>query len=329
MSRASQSKVLVTPRSFGRGDDALQSELTGAVGAVEWRQGGDLDPDTLRELVADVDGWIAGLETIDRSILEAAGRLKVIARYGVGVDGVDLAAAAERGIVVTNTPGANAGAVAELVVGLMLGLARQIPQADRAVREHVWGRVNGVALEGKVIGLLGFGAIGREVARRLTGMGCDVCTHDPAPDAVEAAATLGVRFAGRDEVIATSDFLSLHMPVLPETRGSVDAAFLAAMKPGAFLVNAARGELIDEAALIDALDSGHLAGAALDALAQEPPPEGFALGRMDTVILTPHLGAHTDHAVSSMGRAAMENCLAVLRGEQPLNPVAPPTKRRT
>jgi D-3-phosphoglycerate dehydrogenase len=119
------------------------------------------------------------------------------------------------------------------------------------------------------------------------------------------------------------------MPVLPDTRGSVDAAFLAAMKPGAFLVNAARGELVDEAALVDALGSGQLAGAALDALAEEPPPPGFALGALDNVILTPHVGAHTDHAVSSMGRAAMANCLAVLRGEPAPNPVAPPTQRRT
>ncbi|MDX6732734.1 MAG: hypothetical protein QOC54_2682 [Baekduia sp.] len=329
MNGAGPRQVLVTPRSFGRGDAALRDELAAAVDDVTWSQGGDLDADALRELVARADGWIAGLETIDRSVLESADRLKVIARYGVGVDNVDLAAAAERGIVVTNTPGANAGAVAELVVGLMLALARRIPQADRAVRQGTWGRMDGVALEGKVVGLLGFGAIGREVARRVAAMGCTVVTHDPAPAAPAAAADLGVRFAGRDEVIATSDFLSLHMPVLPDTRGSVDAAFLAAMKPGAFLVNAARGELVDEAALVEALGSGQLAGAALDALAEEPPPPGFALGALDNVILTPHVGAHTDHAVSSMGRAAMANCLAVLRGEPAPNPVAPPTQRRT
>ena len=328
MSAMAGRKVLVTPRSFGRGDDTLRQTLARSVGAVEWQQGGDLDPETLRGLVADVDGWIAGLERIDRSVIESAPHLKVIARYGVGVDNVDLDAAGERGIVVTNTPGANAGAVAELVIGLMLALARRIPQADRAVRRGTWARLDGVALEGKVIGLLGFGAIGREVARRLVAMGCTVCAHDPATGAAGAAADLGVRLMDRDDVVAAADFLSLHMPVLPDTVRSVDAAFLASMKTGAFLVNVARGELVDEDALVDALERGHLAGAALDALAQEPPPENFPLAQRDDVILTPHLGAHTDHAVSTMGRAALENCLAVLRGDPAPNPVAP-TQRRT
>ncbi|HEU4656907.1 MAG TPA: NAD(P)-dependent oxidoreductase, partial [Capillimicrobium sp.] len=243
MTSLADQTVLVTPRSFARGDVALRDELTGAVGRVEWRQHGGLDGDVLRGLVAGVDGWIAGVEPIGREVIEAADRLKVIARYGVGVDNVDLEAAAERGVVVTNTPGANAGAVAELVIGLLFALARRIPYGDREVRAGRWPRLAGVALEGKTLGLLGFGAIGREVARRAVALGMTVRAHDPFP-AIDAARELGVELAGQDEIVATSDVVSLHTPVLPETRGMVDAAFLARMKPGAMLVNAARGELV-------------------------------------------------------------------------------------
>lgn len=328
MTAAAEPVVLVTPRSFARGDDALRSRLADGVGRVEWRQGGELEPALLRRLVAEADGWIAGLERIDRELLEHAPRLRVIARYGVGVDAVDLEAAAERGIVVTNTPGANAGAVAELVIGLMLALARRIPHADRCVRRGGWPRVAGVALEGKVLGLVGFGAIGREVARRAIGLGCRVRACDPFPDA-SAAAALGVELTAEEEVVATADFVSLHAPVLAETRRMVDAAFLARMKPGAFLVNAARGELIDEAALADALRAGHVAGAGLDALAVEPPPAGFGLAELENVVLTPHIGAHTDVAARTMGEGAVDNCLAVLRGEPAPNPVMPEIARST
>jgi D-3-phosphoglycerate dehydrogenase len=314
--------VLVTPRSFARGDDALRAELTGAVGEVRFRQDGELGPAELAELVSGADGWIAGVERIDRSVIEAAGSLKVIARYGVGVDNVDLTAAAERGIVVTNTPGANAASVAELVIGLLFALARRIPYADRRVRGGGWDRIAGIGLEGRVVGLLGFGAIGREVARRARALGCRVVAYDPYPSE-DVARSLGVELASSAEVVAGSDFLSLHLPVLPETVGMVDAEFIARMRPGSFLVNAARGELVDEPALVDALRSGHLAGAALDALAEEPPDPSFPLGKLDNVVLTPHTGAHTDSAVRAMGWGALENCLAVLRGEKPPHPVVP------
>lgn len=324
---ASGDTVLVTPRSFGREDVSLRAELAAAVARVEWQQDGALDRERLRALAAEADGWIAGVEPIDRSVIDSAPRLRVIARYGVGVDNVDLEAARERGIVVTNTPGANSGAVAELVIGLMLSLARAIPQADRSVRAGRWRPVRGVALEGKTIGLLGLGAIGRAVAPRATALGCRVLAHDPAPGAADAARRLAVSLVSRDELVGKADFLSLHVPLTPETRGLVDATFLAAMKPGSFLINAARGELVDEAALVDALRDGHLRGAALDALAQEPPAAGFALGALDNVVFTPHLGAQTDLAMREMGRRALANCLAVLRGEAPADPVDPEQQR--
>jgi D-3-phosphoglycerate dehydrogenase len=318
--------VLVTPRSFARGDAELRAALTAAVGEVRWRQDGDVGAVELAELAAGADGWIAGVEPIDRSMLERADRLRVVARYGVGVDSIDLAAAQERGIVVTNTPGANAGAVAELVIGLLFAVARRIPYADRRVRAGAWDRIAGIGLEGRMVGLLGFGAIGREVARRARALGCEVIAYDPYP-AEDLARSLGVELASREEVVAASDFLSLHLPVLPDTAGMVDARFLARMKPGSFLINAARGELVDEHALVEALRSGHLAGAALDALSEEPPSSPFALGELDTVVLTPHTGASTDSAARAMGWGALENCLAVLRGEAPPNPVVPEPRK--
>ncbi|MGD9736497.1 MAG: phosphoglycerate dehydrogenase [Solirubrobacterales bacterium] len=318
-------RVLVTPRSFGADDPALRDELLAAVGDVLWRQEGNLGTGELADAVAEADGWIAGVERIDRTVIEAAPRLRVIARYGVGVANVDLRAAADRGITVTNTPGANSAAVAELVIGMVFALARRIAFADAEVRRGRWPRIRGIAVEGKTVGLLGFGAIGREVGRRARSLGCRVLAFDPAPVG-DAAAAAGVELAPREEVVATSDFLSLHVPVTGETEGMVDAAFLARMKRGSHLINAARGELVDEAALVDALRAGHLAGAALDSLAVEPPAAGFALGQLDQVVLTPHVGAHTDAAAAAMGRAAVANCLAVLRGEPVPNPVAAPAE---
>jgi D-3-phosphoglycerate dehydrogenase len=274
----------------------------------------------MQNLLPGCHGYIAGLDTIDRAALQAADQLKVIARYGVGVDKVDLTAAREMGIVVTNTPAANAVAVAELTVGLMLSLARSIPQANAATKAGGFPRLEGVALEGKVVGLLGLGAIGKQVARRLRGFDCTVLAFDTAPDERFAQAH-GVELRTHEEVVSRADLLSLHLPVLPETRGLVNTAFLHHMKRGAFFINTARGELVDEAALLEALRSGHLRGAALDAFATEPPPPDHPLLALPQVIATPHTGAHTDGATNAMGRMALRDCLAVLRGEEPAHRV--------
>jgi phosphoglycerate dehydrogenase-like enzyme len=267
-----------------------------------------------------VDGFIAGLDVIDCDALACADRLKIIARYGVGVEKVDLKTAKAKRIVVTNTPGANSSSVAELTLGLMLALARHVPAAAQATRDGGWPRLSGISIEGKTVGLLGFGSIGREVAKRLRGFSCTVLAFDPCAD-TPVAEMLGVTLTTQAEVITRSDILSLHLPVLPETRGMVNAAFLTQMKQGSLLINSARGELIDEAALLAALESGHLSGAALDCFSVEPPGPENPLLKHPGVIATPHAGAHTDGAINAMGWAALRNCLAVLRGEPPLNPV--------
>jgi len=310
-------KVLVTPTSFGKGDPELKTILESAVGLVVYNPTRrPLTSAELRDLLPGCDGYIAGLDAIDRAALEGADRLQVIARYGVGVDNVDLAAAAEKGIIVTNTPGANSGSVAELAVGLMLALGRNLVEAATAARAGAWPRLQGTSLECRCVGLLGFGAIGRQVARRLSGFGCRVLAYDPFPD-MQAAANMGVELAPFDEVLAQADFISLHLPVLPETRRLVNAEFLARMKDGACLVNTARGELIDEAALVEALLSGKLRGAALDVFPVEPPAADNPLLQLPQVLVTPHISSHTDIATRNMGSMALAECLAALRGESP------------
>jgi D-3-phosphoglycerate dehydrogenase len=313
-----QCHILVTPTSYGQDDPALITQLEEAVGRVTYNTTGKpLASEQLREMLPGVDGYIAGLDTIDRAALEAADRLKVMARYGAGVDRVDVEAAHEKGIIVTNTPGANTVSVAELTVGLMLALARMIPAADTSTKGGQWPRMHGVALEGKAIGLLGFGSIGKQVARRLRNFDCSVMAFDPVADAEFARQHEVQLMPSMDDVIRRADFLSLHLPASQATHGMVDAVFLGKMKRGAFLINTARGELIDEPALLEALLCGRLKGAALDAFTVEPPGASNPLLALPQVIATPHMGAHTDGATNAMGWAALRDCLAVLQGQAP------------
>ncbi len=312
-----KARLLVTPTSYGKNDPRLKSELEALVGAVTYNPTGKpLSSSEVAALLPGVDGYIAGLDVIDRAALEKADRLKVIARYGVGVDNVDLQAAREKGIVVTNTPGANAVSVAELALTLMLALARQIPSAVQAVRQGEWPRLSGISLENKTVGILGLGAIGKQLARRLSGFDCRILAYEPYPDTAFARAHQ-VALEPLDIVLAESDFVSLHLPLLPETRGLVNADFLAKMKKGAYLINTSRGEVVNEEALLQALQSGHLRGAGLDAFIVEPPDPQSPLLQLPQVIATPHLGAQTDGATSNMGWFAMKDCLAVLKGEEP------------
>jgi len=315
-------RLLVTPTSYGKNDARLKTELEEVVGQIVYNPTGKpLSSAEVANLLPMVDGYIAGLDVIDRAALEKADKLKVIARYGVGVDNVDLEAAKEKGIIVTNTPGANSASVAELALGLILALARQIPEAAQAIQQGKWPRLSGVSLEGKTIGILGLGAIGKQLARRLYGFDCRILAYDPCADK-EFAVKNNIQLESMEQVISQSDFVSLHLPLLPETRGLVNSEFLAKMKKNSFLVNTSRGEAVDEKALLEALQTGHLRGAALDAFTVEPPDPNNPLLHLPQVIATPHLGAQTDGATSNMGWIAMKDCLAVLKGEEPKYRVA-------
>jgi len=303
--------VVVTPRSFGVDEPRLRHELEQQVGVVHYRPG-PLSSNELAEAVADADGLLAGLDEVNAEVFASAPRLRVVARYGVGVDRVDLQAAARNGVTVTVTPGANANAVAELTVALVLVLARPLVIGSERVRTGDWPALRGVEVRGRTLGLLGLGHIGALVAEKAAGLGLQVLACDPfvAESAVAALVDL-------DTLAAESDFLSLHAPLTQETRGVVDRRLLERLKPGAALINTARGQLIDEPALLWALEEGPLRAAALDVLAQEPPRPGHLLLGRDDVLVTPHIGPHTAEATTAMGQMALEDLLAVLSGRAP------------
>lgn len=322
MSDLKQCRVLVTPTSYGRDDPRLRDELEAVVGEVIYNPTSrPLSSEELVELLPGCHGYIAGLDVVDRAALEAADQLKIIARYGAGVDRVDVEAAKENGIIVTNTPGANTVSVAELAIGLMLAVARNIPQANTATKNGEWPRFKGLSLEGMVVGLVGFGAIGRAVASRLQGFDCTLVAYDPFPNEA-AAQSLNVTLHPLAEVLQLADVVSLHLPAKAETRGLVNAEFLGQMKAGSMLINTARGEIINEADLLAALESNHLHGAGLDAFVTEPPSADNPLLQLPQVIATPHTGAHTNGATNGMGWGALHNLLPALRGEEPPNRVA-------
>ncbi len=316
-------RVLVTSRSFlEAAPDSVRRLEKAGVELIRAPGERPLQEEELVRLVGEVDGIIAGVDRIGRRALQAGvPRLRVIARTGVGVDTVDLEAATELGIVVTNTPGVNAEAVAELVFGLMIALARAILEADHLVREGRWVRRLGVELFGKCLGIVGLGRIGQEVARRGIGFGMQVVAFDPLVDP-EVAGALSVALVSFAEVIQRADFLTLHVPLTPNTRHLVGAEELRRMKPTAYLINTARGGVVDEAALARALQEGWIAGAACDVFDEEPP-HGSPLLQAPNVLLTPHLGGHTREAVARSARIAAEQVLAVLRGERPPHVVNP------
>ncbi len=254
---------------------------------------------------------------VTAKVVEAGTNLKVIGRAGVGVDNIDVAAAIARGITVVNSPLAASVAVAEHTLGLMLALARNIPIADALMKQGKWEKnaFVGSELSGKTLGLLGIGRIGAEVAKRAEAFGITVLAYDPYLTAEEIRARRAVPVAF-DEVIAKSDYLSLHLPLAMETRGLIGASQLAMMKKGARLICAARGGVVDEDALRVALDSGALAGAALDVFAAEPPAPG-SIATHPKVIATPHVGAQTAEAQSAAGLMIAEEVLAVLQGQEP------------
>jgi len=218
--------------------------------------------------------------------------------------------------VVTNTADANAKSVAELTMGLILNLVRPIIDAAAQTRQGGWPRTKGESLVDKTIGLIGLGAIGKEVARRLAGFDCRILAYDVIINA-EFATAQDIEIVSQEALLQQSDIVSLHLPLLPQTSGMVNNDFLQQMKSGAYLINTSRGELVDEEALYAALTAGKLRGAALDAFSQEPPGAENSLLQLPQVIPTPHMGAHTDGATNAMGEMALADCLAVLQGQKP------------
>jgi len=276
----------------------------------------DVDGESeLAEIIGRYDGIVVRSATqLTSELIERGARLRVIGRAGVGVDNVDVAAATRRGIVVANAPESTVVSAAEHTVGLLVALSRNIPQAHAALKQGRWerSRFGGVELAEKTLGVLGFGRIGQQVARRAVGLRMKVVAYDPYV-AAERFRELGVeRLESIDRILAAADFLTLHLPLTDDTRRVIDASAIAKMRDGVRLVNAARGELIDEAALVDALRSGKVAAAALDVFAEEP--YSGPLLELDNVVVTPHLAASTEEAQDRAGVIVAEQVAAALEG---------------
>jgi D-3-phosphoglycerate dehydrogenase len=310
-------KVLVTDRLAGPGLDYLQSRSGLEVEVATGRE-----PEELPDLIRDADALVVRSGTkVTRELIEAGERLAVIGRAGIGVDNIDVEAATDRGVLVLNTADANATTTAELAIAHIFSLSRNLPQADRSVRSGQWqrSRFSGRELTGKTVGVVGFGTIGRIVASRCIGLQMRVVGHDPFVKR-EVFESAGVEPAELDELLAKSDYVTIHTPLNDRTRGLINASNISLMGPGAFLINCARGGIVDEGALVEALSNGKIAGAALDVFEREPPVDSPLL-ELENVVLTPHLGASTAEAQTKVAVAIARQVAAFLESGEAIGAI--------
>ena len=277
-----------------------------------------LKGEELADFLSGLDAVIGGLELYNRQTLSKAEKLKIVARYGVGMDTMDLPYLKERGIRVGTI--VNHVEVAEFAVSLILGLLKNIPGYDRRVKSGGWGLMNARTLQNMTVGIIGFGKIGQDVADRLRPFGCGLLASDPVTTA-ETAAEHGARLVDMDTLLSESDIITIHCPSVPSTYHLINKEAIAKMKDGAYLVNTARGAIMDEEAFTDALRNGKLAGGAADVYEKEPLPEGSGLRDLENVILTPHAAAQTEDAYHTCGMICAKSIVNVLEGGDPLYPV--------
>lgn len=307
--------VLVTGRNFGaisprdydpflsRGYNILENPFAGKMPSEEQLCG----------IIGEADAILIGNDRMTEKVFAHAKRLKVIAKFGIGVDNVDLVAATAHGVAVTNVPGTTANSVADLTIGLILCISKLIVYTNRRVMSGMWPVDRGHDIHGKSLGIVGFGRIGQGVAKRARGFDMRVLAYDPYFND-DAAAALGVKKATLDELTQQCDYITLHIPKTSQTENLFDAKRIAAMKSDAYLVNASRGGIVNEDALYDALQSGHLAGAAADVLAAEPPTERPRLFDCENFVITSHSGGNSVESIALTAKIAAENIIAVLEG---------------
>jgi len=313
----SEWRVLIGSKSFGRSfPEHLEQLRAAGCEVIPNERGRAYVAAELHEALAGVDAIITGTDELTAEVIARAERLRTIAKHGVGLDSVDLAAARARGIIVSFTPGSMHDSVADMTLALLLALARQIVPADAAVRGGTWSAPVGVELRGRTLGVVGLGRIGKGVATRAAAFGMQVIAHDPYADAPWAEQH-GVELVPLEQLLERSDVVSLHVATEAGDGPILDRDRIAAMRPGACLVNTARGALVDEPALVEALIAGRIAGAGLDVFATEPPPAGPLL-TLPNVVLSPHIAGQTAEALRRMGDVCVENVLRALRGEPPL-----------
>lgn len=318
----SKYKILITSRSYGR-YFPNHLEALKKVGEPVYAEKVPMKEDQLLNIIGEYDAFLAGVDEITAKVIEKAENLKIIARHGVGVDNVDIKAATENGVIVTYTPGANTNAVAEHTLALMMSVIRDIPNAHKRVKEGKWGGGRmAIELYGKTLGIIGLGKIGQRVATICKCLGMEVISYSPKARP-EDAARLGVKLVSLEELLNKSDVVVITTSYSPEKYHMINEERLRMMKKTAYIVNTARGELIDEKALAKALKEGWIAGAALDVMEKEPPSPDNELLQLDNVIITHHIAAHTLEAVKNMGDMVTEDILLALQGKTPKNIVNP------
>lgn len=273
-----------------------------------------LPSEKVKSAISSASGYIVGLENVNHEVIAAAPGLKVISKFGVGTDNIDIRAATAAGVVVANCPGTNSNAVAELAIGLIISLARQVPEMYRQLREHHWNTYLGFELRDKTLGILGFGSIGYRVAQLLKPFGCSILAYDSFPNHA-AAAEVGARFVELNEALSKSDIISVHLPLTNETDHIINKESFSLVKRGAIFVNLARGGVVDEDAVYDAVTNGTVRSAAIDVFSQEPPFSSPLLTD-HRIIVTPHIGASTVEATVSMANMALDNVVAGIEGRK-------------
>jgi D-3-phosphoglycerate dehydrogenase len=273
-------------------------------------------PKELSDSAGDVEAVIANIERWDDTVFDLAPKLKIIVRFGTGYDSVDLEAAKRHGVIVCNTPGINAAAVAEHALGLLLGLVREIPRLNALTREGRWPRRIFYELSGRTLGILGFGAVGQQIAKKASGFEFQLIAYDKYPNK-DAAKKLGVTLCTLNDVLTQSDYLSVNLPSLPDTYHIINEENIARMKDGVFLVNTARGPLMDENAAGKALESGKIAGMAADVFEKEPVHSDYPLFRLGNYICTPHSAGETYENYDATGFATAQAVVAALNGKEP------------
>ena len=299
-------KVLVTPRSFGKTDPEVFDILAAAgVEIVRNDTGGILNEEQMIEKLQDCDGVILGVDPMNACVLNSAPKLRAIAKYGVGVDNIDLAVAEEKGIKITRTVGANSVAVADYAMALLMAVTRRVVPIDSECRKDSWKKRTTIDVSGGVMGIFGLGAIGKLVARRAQGFDMQILAYDTFWDDEYAKAN-HIQHAEPEEIFRNADFISLHLPLLPETRNFIGKEQIEMMKPNAIIINTARGGIIDEDALLEALKNNRIYGAGIDAFSEEPPAnkEWYTL---ENVVIGSHSAASTLGATKAMGRMAVKN----------------------
>ena len=314
-------KVLITARSFSRDPNKPANRVLAEQGyQVDYYPKGQLSAEEMRGIVPGYDALIVGIDRVDSTVIDAGKKLRVICMHGTGTDHIDVGYAGKQKILVGNAPGGNTNAVAELTVGLMIDAARQVSYSAHEVTAEKWVRRVGRELSGKTVGLVGLGFIGRRVVQLLSGFNVEIMAFDLQQD-LDFSTKYGFRYESMETLLAESDFISLHVPLTEKTRYMIGKAQFRKMKDGVILVNTARGALIEEQALCEALASGKVMAAGLDAIEMEPLPADSILRKHDNVIVTAHIAASTMEAADTVDMVNAQTVVSVLENRTPVSVV--------